>query len=450
MTEEQIQQRIAASFRYAALALYLGDPSLASSMCALGKSSDQRTAFILGLKDWPADLSHVREFLATTTDEPLRSAVCVAIGRFPKPTNPDSDATIAVLKDLFAAATDGGSHSAIDWTLRQWGVPLPDVAQRNPHTPREEASTPKGKGSAPATTVASTPGDAPTAVSNTMTGVTTGKHWYVNSVGMTFVAIPLGKHDLCAPKYRDVPFEDPIAEVEFTRAVFLSNRELTVAQFAEFVSDPKTPLAEKPEEWNEKWGRQVQEVSPTGDTPVQQISWIDSVQYCNWLSRKEGLTPCYEKVERVQKVEWSCNFEADGYRLPTTAEWEVACRAATQTSWFCGTHEAQLTAFAVCLSNSNSRTLPTGTMLPNALGLFDIHGNVFEWCHDWHEPSPQGGKNPEGPTTGSERVLRGGSWYGAAQDAASAKRFMNRPDYRDNSVGMRLAQVPSAGRPKGP
>ncbi len=399
--------------RYAALALYLGDESVLSPLVQLGPDPTERTALTLRLKDWPADLSAVRYILKRTEDESLRSVVCSALGGFPKPTEPDRDELVSVLKERFENAPDGGTHSAIDWTLRQWGGRLPEVESRD----REGADVlvdvaplPDGRGSEP-------------------------RRWYVNTVGMTFVEIPSGKHLL-----GDERDADKTHEVELSRSVYLSNRELTVSQFQAFMKDGKTPASEKPE----KWEGHHEKVSPESDCPVQQISWHDSVLYCNWLSGQEGLTPYYSASGK--KDESRGDFAANGYRLPTEAEWEVACRAGTTTTWSCGKYDVELREFAVFDINSRNRALVSGTKLPNDFGLFDIHGNVLEWCHDWVGNPVPSGRDPTGPESGFSRVLRGGGWDYSAGYARSADRNSYPPAGRSNDYGVRLAQVPGEQR----
>ena len=184
--------------------------------------------------------------------------------------------------------------------------------------------------------------------------------------------------------------------------------------------------------------QEIMGVNPSdfkGDNlPVETVSWFDAIEYCNKRSLIEGLTPAYV-IERTI-VTW--DREANGYRLPTEAEWEYACRAGTQTPFNSG---ISMDAAGWNSSNSERRTWPVGEKLPNSWGLYDMHGNVLEWCWDWLGNYSSGAQtDPLGAATGNKRVYRGGNWRFIANHSRSAYRFGNFPNLKTNFVGFRVAR----------
>jgi hypothetical protein len=189
--------------------------------------------------------------------------------------------------------------------------------------------------------------------------------------------------------------------------------------------------------------REYQEVmgkNPSGskgkNLPVEQVKWYDAIEYCNKLSSKDGLTPVY--TINGEDVTW--NRSANGYRLPTEAEWEYACRAGTTTDFNTGT---DITSKQANIYNKNTQKLkPVGSFKPNAWGLYDMHGNVSEWCWDWYNNNlPSGVQiDPTGPITGTVRVIRGGN-YGSAKDnlRSSAQENLS-PTFSSFSTGFRVAR----------
>jgi len=166
--------------------------------------------------------------------------------------------------------------------------------------------------------------------------------------------------------------------------------------------------------------------------PVEQIRWSDAVRYCNERSRREGLDPAYDLKT------WACRFEASGYRLPTEAEWEYAARAGATTMYSYGDTDGELVRHAWFKANSGGKPHPVGQRKPNAWGLYDMHGNVWEWCTDFYKVdyySAAPAQDPKGPGSGDKKVLRGGCWNSSPDACRLAYRYNENPAYTDACFG---------------
>jgi tetratricopeptide (TPR) repeat protein len=568
--------------RHAMLSFYLGDPSLAVDMCSYRPDPIQRTIFIDECSSWVGNLAQLQELAGAIEDSTLRSALCLVVGS----VSPDRviweqrKDWQTLLSDWCANHSDSAMHSVSGWALRQWGLPEPDQGEDKP-----------------------------------------SRGWRINDVGMHLLRIPAGRvlNQIGAP-------------IEVAQGFLLSDREVSVRQYQQFIdevmNDPTYPDFEKPEEWE---GVAIS-VSPTEEHPVQNVNWYDAIMFCNWLSRKEGRQVCYKRVptraqdpqqfdygqlqslrERIAKTSaytkekrdlqlqecallfqlgrydeslagfnelhergvdsidvhryrsillaragnedtareslerfvagtsnqlaasfrsylsmiveswlgngqsalerlkegleehrsegpffykaacacslssiaaahhgnvelqaelksmavgllqealakgqsrdqldtdpdfdalrvhagfvrlkptagednaiWETEFSVDGYRLPTAAEWEYACRGGTSTHYSFGDDAKWLDCYGVSRSDS---TEVCGSRLPNAWGLFDMHGNVYEWCDD---PS------------GSGPFYRGGCFRDSTGVCWSSVRGRSEPSDYGPNLGFRVACV---------
>ena len=238
---------------------------------------------------------------------------------------------------------------------------------------------------------------------------------------------------------------------------YLGTYHVTRGQFRQFVADAAYKSdAEKGDrpgangwnsdtkafDFNEKYSWRNAGFEQTDEHPVLNVNWNDAVAFCQWLGHKEG----------------------KNYRLPTEAEWEYACRAGTTTRYNSGDDpetlakvgnvaDAKATAlfpdweYAIKGNDGFVFTSPVGSFKPNAFGLYDMHGNAFQWCADWYGDSYYAGSptdDPRGPKTGSDRVIRGSGWLSGSTGCRSAFRFHSSPACRYSHLGFRVCLLPAA------
>ncbi|MCK4872152.1 MAG: formylglycine-generating enzyme family protein [Phycisphaerales bacterium] len=236
----------------------------------------------------------------------------------------------------------------------------------------------------------------------------------VNSIGMAFVSIQPGGFIMGSPKdEQDRDDREVQHRVELTHMFYIGATEVTQDQYEQVTGSNPSKFRDE------------------GDLPVEKVSWEDAAEFCRRLSEREGKT----------------------YRLPTEAEWEYACRAGTTTPFSFGeTISTEVVnydgreVYGKGIAGVYRRaTLPVGSLGSNAWGLYDMHGNVWEWCADWYSDASYGQspkRNPTGPANGRLRVLRGGHWVSYPQYCRSAHRFGATPRHRFATIGFRVVMEP--------
>jgi formylglycine-generating enzyme required for sulfatase activity len=263
------------------------------------------------------------------------------------------------------------------------------------------------------------------------TGKVEGKRgWYVNRQGQTMVVVAnAGEFWMGEGEERH--------RMMIGRSFALASKEVTVEQFLRY---RKAHVVFKL-------------YAPTDDCPVNNVTWYDAAAYCNWLSEQEGIPKdqwCYEPNKDgkyAEGMKMAPNYlRRTGYRLPTEAEWEYACRAGAGTKYSFGEADDLLDEYGWYIANSPNRSYAVGMLRPNDNGLFDMHGNVWEWTQAAYSQLMETDDNQEKATSEGvkdtdSRVLRGGAFLYLASTARSAVRLRTVPTYRNNLVGFRPART---------
>ena len=226
--------------------------------------------------------------------------------------------------------------------------------------------------------------------------------------------------------------EHPQHRVSITKPMYIGIYQVTQAQFAELLEyNPSTSV--------------IQDTNP-----VDSVTWFSAVEFCNKLSETEGLSPYYMIDNARRKTNKSIEYAdisflgGNGFRLPSEAEWEYACRAGSITPWCFGDLVLEVGNYAWYYDNAQLETHPVGNKKPNAWGLYDMHGNIMEWCNDWYndmyyqQDIPE--EDPAGPDESISRVLRGGAWQFGAEATRSAYRNNANPDAISNIIGFRVVR----------
>jgi len=383
--------RVAA--RLAIVALVMGDGSSAVDMLRTDGRPDpvQRTVFIDQFATWHAELGGIAKTVSDAQQASFVSGICLGVGMLSVGALTDEEHRIweELLSTLYTEESNAGIHGASELALRRWKLELPSI-QASAVSEQQEPLC-----------------------------------WQSTPEGLILVRIPAGA-------FSRTTLDGEQEGVEIETDFLLSNREISTEMFYRFIDDRDYPR-EKPEDW----AGERQGVSPTGAHPVQQVSWNDAVMFCNWLSHREDRDPCYERLDEGGGS-WRWIDDANGYHLPSDAQWEYACRGGTDTRFACGDDDTFLADYAVF--RREDRTEPCGNKMCNAWGLFDMHGNVWEWIGECVPEIVEEAAiedNRVGPTM---KALRGGSRGVTVTMVRSASRQWHRPSHRSSALGFRVAR----------
>ncbi len=423
-TSEQAKEALAKRQANAGIAL-LKMNHAAEVWPLLKQSPDPRvrTYLLHRLAPLGADVAALVQRLGEEPDVSSRRALILCLGEFDTTQFPAAQRQplIAELLDLYGSEPDPGLHAATEWLLRQKGWDRDDKLSEidaQLHVDEKQLQARKASDK---------------------------RQWYINTEGQTFVILhadkpfpmgsPLGEPDREA---NEVPHQQRI-----DRTYAIASKLVTKAQFRHF--QQANPDVRKFDD---------EQYSRGDNSPQIDMEWYEAARYCNWLSKHEGIPKeqwCYEPNEQGKYAAGMkpADLQRNGYRLPTEAEWEYACRSGSQTSRYYGLSVKLLPKYAWFLDNSDNRASPVGGKKPNDYGLFDMLGNIWNWCDNSFEDYPVANSSTvlDDPGTKTDvrdsvaRVLRGGSFLSQAAIVRSAYRLHYVPSNRVVHTGLRPART---------
>lgn len=410
-------ERLAKSKASAAVMLTrLGQSEVLWPLFEASEDPQLRTLLIHRLYPYGVDGKKLIPRLTIEQDPSIKQAILLALGTYGSDGLGPNDRERVVTECLSLYRSDPGAavHSAAEWLLRIWGHEETLEATRAQlaasHSPAEETAK---------------MADVKRA------GLRHGP-WYVNGQGHTMMVLRMQAPDVGeGPDSAAASGDGPDG-----RIFAVSAHEVTIEQFLRFRPD----------------ARYSQDVSPHAQCPINMVEWFDAAKYCRWLSEQEGVPEeqmCYPATGKIQPgMSVPDDFlRRTGYRLPTEAEWEFACRAGTSTDRFFGRTDQMLPEYAWYDRNSEGHLWPVGALKPNPWGLFDMYGNVMEWCQRALIAGPAGRAGsavPDGAQGGTSMgpsVARGGAYRYPSGDAVSTHRHPFTPNDRTSFIGFRIART---------
>jgi serine/threonine protein kinase/formylglycine-generating enzyme required for sulfatase activity len=406
--------------------LRLGRPEPAWRLLHHTNNPTVRSYLVHRLGPLGADVRLLVTQLAREPDLSVRRALVLSLASVaPKAWGAgERQRVIQQLQDIYQTHPDPGLHGAAEWLLREWNhgdwLEKVNAAWTKDAGAKEKRLKQIGK------ILAAEKEKAP-------------PQWYVNGQEQTLVVLPGPVTFLMGSPPEEPGHQDPelLHKRRIGRSFALASKPVTVAQFERYLRLNDKIL--------------LKQYAPTKDCPVHGITWLEAAGYCNWLSAREGIPReqwCYETNFFGTVTGLKPNYlSLTGYRLPTEAEMEYACRAGAVTSRYYGEAEELLEKYGWYLNNAKTKSWPVGRLKPNDFGLFDMHGNVWNWCQESFQPYRKNlGDVPvedieDIQSIQSSRVLRGGAFGGPAALVRSAQRLGDAPALRNSNVGFRPART---------
>ncbi|MFN3189738.1 MAG: bifunctional serine/threonine-protein kinase/formylglycine-generating enzyme family protein [Aureliella sp.] len=399
-----------AKCRLAIHAARLGDTSLIANIART--TPDDRTQITHLIPEWFGNRNDLANAIRECQDRDALFVLISGLGLIPAQsmdTNQLAD-ICAILRSISGSAKDQGVVSAATWALRRLGLKL----------------TKKPKSFDFGTPVSLAENE---------------------EVGIRMIPVQPGSFTMGGLHPFDQNTGRTPHPVDITKKFYLSDREISTGLFRAFLRD--TGLEASSGDWQPDTT-----ISPTDSHPAQRVSWDQAVQFCNWLSRQHGFYAVYEEDGEMSfeladgqtwtGKKWKRFAERNGYRLPTEAEYEYACRAGSETLYSFGDSPKFFSHYVAWTNNTRVACQPCGQLMPNRWGFFDLHGNVWEWCEDWYRPleSDQLAVDPiNSIPTKAGRSFRGGGVFTFTGYPYSSSRGSTMPQNQFSNVGFRIART---------